>query len=967
MNFEAHYKKVLAAWRTDRRSRLAGLEELLDQYCARLQAILEPDRENTATVIDLWRLMDHFNKDILQNLETAFINPQTPELPAWVQEFSAWLDQLQEYYQQHCTKNDTASPMIIQKIARRLTKLDPEAARFLAYCQMITDFVIQEWTAGLQEMDRQSCSIFRMINELNTYLIGVDQLAVVWRKLPTEMLQMGLNMLTKIVKTIREYRHQMDQSSTESTIRLHALTAAREADDGVVPGRYRSLVDIRRASLEQIEELNQTWRGHFECTREEWLKDLELALLQFRTAQTGIQILSQLHQTLWGDLTPIFSEVKKTLARSHRRFAQKEGEASDKLQEDIIREDELLVRKLHDETLPLMVDTVLNAQIEKSLDAYLHQVTSAVNILADHHRLHAEKSARFPLRPASLHEVPLKALVQEEFLPDLSKAHDLFMTSVREDLQEILRSISEFDQIAEFNLEAALNLLIQRRNEPDVVTETTQAVLQGLERTINQIDILLRRVQKIDEQSQQFLLQGSALFIQRLHELSQNDKIMEIEIRLAQARTREQVLKAKQKIWKKFTAFSFKSWIVIPMENLWENFRHRVLRWQKATGLTVSSLGAEDQVYLFLTETQKQIDSLPYVYQRLFRFESLQDERFFISREKELNLLRDDYQQWRQGRRMITAIVGERGSGRTTMLNFAEKHVFTDLPVIRLDLKTTVASLDALLQLLKTAFNLPKIDRLESLEDAILARQRQHIGLVENMQNLFLRIVNGFVALERFLLFISRTNERIHWVVTANLYSWDYLDKVVDIAKFFQRTIYLEGYSQADIAEAINKRHRASGYHLQFIVPEEMKQSARFRKLHTPADQQAFLHQHLLEQLSNLAAGNLMVALLFWVRSIQRVEKNTLVLNPQIDVDFLFLKHLSNEKLFALAALLQHGTLGVAELARIFHQDLDECEHLLTRMINRGLIVQEPDGEFSIHPFLFRPMVQTLKSKNIIH
>ena len=72
------------------------------------------------------------------------------------------------------------------------------------------------------------------------------------------------------------------------------------------------------------------------------------------------------------------------------------------------------------------------------------------------------------------------------------------------------------------------------------------------------------------------------------------------------------------------------------------------------------------------------------------------------------------------------------------------------------------------------------------------------------------------------------------------------------------------------------------------------------------------------------------------------------------------------EELFTLGAILQHEMLNAEAHARVFHQDVEQSVLLLNNLANKGILIEKPVGYF-IHPFLYRPVVLVLKSKNIIH
>jgi len=120
------------------------------------------------------------------------------------------------------------------------------------------------------------------------------------------------------------------------------------------------------------------------------------------------------------------------------------------------------------------------------------------------------------------------------------------------------------------------------------------------------------------------------------------------------------------------------------------------------------------------------------------------------------------------------------------------------------------------------------------------------------------------------------------------------------------------------------------------------------------------------EKLNKLSAGNITVAMSFWLSAIRDIDQNKMTLSPSIHLDYSFLHQLLADELFTLATLLQHETLNAEEHATIFHQSLQQSLLILNRMKIKKIIIDVVD-RFQIHHLLYRSVVAVLKPKNIIH
>lgn len=709
----------------------------------------------------------------------------------------------------------------------------------------------------------------------------------------------------------------------------------------------------------------ESWYLHFEGEREDWEKDLELSLLQIQSVQICLDAVQSIKQKVEQKITPAFLEPLEMISTSLEKLQQTGSERQAKLEEMILIENRSMLRSLRREKLPAMMEAVTQAQIGKVLENYLSRIRHATEQLPDQHIILHEADLG-SLRPNSkVMEISLKNLILEEFFSELTKKHGTFGSEIEQNLQQILREISEMDQIVEYNLGAALDLL-QQGGEGTIREDAQSVAIEGLGRTSNRIHELMKTIRHIMEKSEETLWRLTREYGGHLHALADNEKIIDLKFRIAKAQTNETLRDYRRNILKKFKR-------ELPtLENLAAGLLGRVQRsalWiRNLTGLAPVSTRVEESLSQFIFQRENQIGKLPYVYQRLFRIEPLTDERFFEGRAGEMEILKQEFTAWRAGQSNATALVGEKGSGRTTLLNFAAQKIYSPFQILRMPLQgIVIPTEETLLGVLKATFGKEEVGGIKELEEKINAEDGHRIIIVEDLQNLFIRTVDGFDALERFLLFLSRTHGRLYWVVTCSLYSWHYLDQVLQISKYFQRVVFLKALTNNDVENIILKRHWVSGYTLRIETPEEAVHSGKSRNQEVKNDPQTFYKNLLFEQLQELGAGNISVTMLFWLSAIKTVEKDTLVLSPKVQFEPTSLYGLPSEELFTLAALLQHEGLNAREHALVFRQEERQSTLLLSRMRRRGILIERANGRYQVNPLIYRPIVQALKIKNILH
>ncbi|MCE5250623.1 ATP-binding protein [bacterium] len=714
---------------------------------------------------------------------------------------------------------------------------------------------------------------------------------------------------------------------------------------------------------EEIAETGRAWKHHFDAEKDEWLKDIELSLFQVKAVITCSETNSLVEKSVTENILPRLKEIDLSTADSLEKFNLAVDSEKSVLGEKIVSESKTLIRQLREERIPALVDSINKAGIDAVFQDYIDQIRKLQDLIADTHILLLRRDLENMPPVSDTDEVPIKNLVREEIIVPLVGNHQVFSVRIHDRLERLINTVSGIDQIVEFNLSSALTLLNEGAAE-ETSENARGLVIEGLERTRLQLVDFEKSFIELSGDIRKDLMEMTLDLNNKIQELEDSTRIFDLKIRLARAKTRENVRHLSKTAWKRAES-SVRQAIPYVMRYV-RKIRTSYFRLRKMTGLTVPAISIDEKLARYLTESRQKISQLPYVYQRLFSLAPLLDSRFFAARDDEMALIRSDFALWRDGKSTSMAVVGEGGSGKTTLLNFAESDIFIGIPLVKINLTQTIYREADLLDTLKSAFNAPDVQTMEELESQLVKNNSQLICVMENVHQLFLRTVEGFDAIERFLLFVSVTQSTIFWVVTFSMYGWQYLEKVLNISKYFSRVLVLGVQTKEEMTAIIVKRHQLSGYKLVYEPPEAVQQSRKFRKLATEEERQAYLEDQLFRQLTEMSAGNIRTAILFWLMAIKEVTKDRFVLSPSIEFEHTFIYQLPSVELFTLAAVIQHEIINTHEHSVVFHQDIKDSLMILNRMFNRSLLQKNQDGYYFIHPFMYRPVVKALKSKNML-
>lgn len=367
------------------------------------------------------------------------------------------------------------------------------------------------------------------------------------------------------------------------------------------------------------------------------------------------------------------------------------------------------------------------------------------------------------------------------------------------------------------------------------------------------------------------------------------------------------------------------------------------------------------------------LDRFPPIYRRLYRMEPLQTDDFLVGRAEELDVMRQALNRWENNRASALALVGEVGTGKTTLLNCATPKIFHRYEVFRFAFEETVTTETALTETLCGMLGQKPVPTLDDLLQVIRGREEACVIVLEHGYELFMRRIGGLEVIRAFLQFISASSSQVFWCLSMTESAWRYLDAVVQISEYFPFVIETRNMPANDLLQAVLARHEVSGYGLHFLPSDAPSVARRLKKTNDESEQQQILRDVFFDQLADASKGNVQIALFYWLRAIQSIKENVVYIEPLKPLRFAFLNTLNPDKLFTLAAILQHGTLTVEEHVSIFRSSPMVSQGLLDTLAANNLIQirlgQDPGKpeRYAINPVMRRPVVDLLWNRHIFY
>lgn len=683
--------------------------------------------------------------------------------------------------------------------------------------------------------------------------------------------------------------------------------------------------------------------------------NLLLEKVRALTADTASFISAQLKETN-GD---VIDKAYNDLQRFTRKLTKAEDEAA--LAEILPQLENEVAQNLVRKRIPKAIEVIENEDAILKIQEftglameYVAQMAESVNIL------NSSEGETKLLTAGDITRVKIRHLVEHDSLPLIlepaAKAKAAILGYTKQSREQLL----ETGRIAEYNLETAISLLGTGADFEQLL----QIANEGLGRSISRIGETREATLKLEEKISGDFDNALNTFAVQLAGYLDTKSLLDARSRIVKAKA----LKKSEQIWTNIKYLSFRFWIYL-LSGLkfiykYSKGKYKIIR--SHLGLDPIPPLVSAEISDFLAETQRAIARLPYVYQRLFVLSPLNDEKFFRGRKAELDQLADAYQNWLFGRYAPTVIVGETGSGTTSLLNLFCSNNLSETVIYRIEDINPIGKSDEFYSLMQGPFQGASFKSKDEIINHLNSLPHKAVFILEGVHHLFLRTIHGFDVIRQFAEIISATNGNIFWLTTSTLYGWRYLDKVMQLSDFFGYIVELRALSDGEIVDVILRRHMASGYNLNFELPENEKAGRRIAQIKDPAEKNEYLKQRYFNSLNQFARSNIAISMLIWLRSARDVNGNQITIALPSGLNLSFIKSLSREKLFLLQALLVHDGLPEHEIAGVMNFTRARIRLLVVQLFDDGVIVLKR-GLYVINPLLYRQVVSTLKDANLIH
>ncbi|HJL25863.1 MAG TPA: hypothetical protein RMH80_26860, partial [Polyangiaceae bacterium LLY-WYZ-15_(1-7)] len=320
------------------------------------------------------------------------------------------------------------------------------------------------------------------------------------------------------------------------------------------------------------------------------------------------------------------------------------------------------------------------------------------------------------------------------------------------------------------------------------------------------------------------------------------------------------------------------------------------------------------------------------------------------------------------GRGAAVALVGEAGAGKTTWLRALVDR--TEARTWCLEAPPAAHDQSILCRWLSEQLELPETESPARLAQEIEEAELRGLICVDAGENLFLRCIGGTEGFRALGEIVGRTQEQLVWVCAFSANGWRYLRAAEAGQSLFGRVVSLEGWSEEEIADLVERRMRKLGLRADFGALLDTG-STPGTALAGPARQRALerTREEFFRLLWDATDGNPRLVAHFWLRSLQRDEETgdlrvRLFEAPSPSE----LEALHDESRFLLAAVVVHEDLSAGEAALVLRWPIARCAALLDVLAARGFLMEEEErpGRFRISVQWFRAILRHLRRRRLL-
>lgn len=714
----------------------------------------------------------------------------------------------------------------------------------------------------------------------------------------------------------------------------------------------------RKLAYTSIDLENQKWSNTQTTLIDDWSLDIEIAQLYFTVLDDYTNLHSKISQFIDEHLSLNIEKLQEFISASSKNI--KENSTTSKDLTLILSKERANIKNEFIDKILAKTIKKLSGSINQDLEKFNSRTIKLINNVSDKRSFIKSKNYDRGIRQSEINWLSPKELLNFEALPHFEDSIKEIKLFIEDNMQKARFKLLALGTVSDFSLESAQIML---QNKKGAIKSTVQVAEEGLNRALIHLDEATALMDEIKKEPQEQLHQTITTFNTEIQKLKNVDNILELNLQIVKIKAIERSKKLRKDAIN--LVLNIIPQTIDFVKKHTAGTTGYIAHIKKYFGISVEKIEISHELPEFIRQTELALKKLPFVYQRLYQLTPTDEDRFFVSRQTELENLQKAFYDWTQDRFVTTALIAEKGNGATSLLKIFLNKIETDIPTIHKSTDKKIYNNKDYLAFFAELFQKDQYQSNEEIIDFLNNKNDRLILILENLHHFFLKKVNGFECQRMLFELMSRTSKKVFWIGTYTIHSWEYLKNTVDISEQFTREVHLQKFNGENLEEVIFKRNNVSGYKIRFEPSRESKTSKSFNKMNED-QKQVFLRKQFIIELTQMSNGNVSLAQLYWLRSTYSVSDDTINIGFLKEIDVSFVKNLPAEHLFAIHTILIHDGLKLEDYALSLNRPESKCRNILIPMLEKGLLIR-PKEKFNINPIIFRQIVNLLRSHNFIN
>ena len=367
----------------------------------------------------------------------------------------------------------------------------------------------------------------------------------------------------------------------------------------------------------------------------------------------------------------------------------------------------------------------------------------------------------------------------------------------------------------------------------------------------------------------------------------------------------------------------------------------------------------EEKVHRFIEGEEKRLSSINEIpVEVLNQFTDVKETGLYFFPDDWIQTINKAIDLWKQGNVSNILVHGGMGTGKTGLLNHINHLLRNNYMVKRFSLNRNQMHISG-----KDFFDFLHQQKMKK------NRNEKQIALVDDIECLFYRNIEGFEQIRQLIHTIQLSGENTLWIITASSSFYDFLNQIIPLYSVFQFYINGDGLSVDALINVFHYTLQSIGYSFHILPDKQMLKIIRKRlrtKLISSEEVDINLKKLFFESFLSVGKGNMYFHFNYFLKSMKSVRGNKLFLTqPELPDMINNLNKLSITDLHILQSLFLHKNLTIEQLAEILLVDLQVISFSVNIMSHNKIISQDGDG-YTINRIHYNIILQFLKTHNIL-